>query len=399
MTSFTSSTTTKEALAELVSMHQTMRPAGSQTEAKFIDTYLRPLGVREDGYGNLILRVGDVPVLWSSHTDTVHWHGGLAPVIVDDKNVLRRHPKSKASCLGADDTAGIWMMTQMIRAERPGLYVFHRAEECGGKGSKWLAKNTPELLKDIQYAIAFDRKGKDSIITHQFGGRCCSEEFSKSLGVKLGGRFKSDRGGSFTDTASYVDLIGECTNLSVGYDSQHSTSESLDLDFISDLRDVMVTLDASDLVVKRKPGEREPHTPYRYNSGWRGNGGSADFWDGYDDGGYYRTHHWDHKTQTYVPNTPVNTTHDKSKSTAVVKTEKKASTRPEDVYEYFRRVRGVEVRDSFLALVQDYPFQIAKMLEDSGYKIGHLHKMIQHRGGILTTILVPKVPDDKKSSL
>ena len=37
--------------------------------------------------------------------------------------------------------------------------------------------------------------------------------------------WKTDTGGSFTDTANYTDIIPECTNLSCGYYNAHTQSE------------------------------------------------------------------------------------------------------------------------------------------------------------------------------
>jgi len=41
-----------------------------------------------------------------------------------------------------------------------------------------------------------------------------------------------DDGGVYTDSAEFVDIIEECTNLSVGYFSEHTTSEKQDIDFL-----------------------------------------------------------------------------------------------------------------------------------------------------------------------
>ena len=146
----------------------------------------------------------------------------------------------------------------MIKAEVPGLYVFHREEECGGKGSIFLSENHPELFDNIKYAIAFDRRGTSSIITHQYGGRCCSAEFAQSLSKAIGMGHVEDAGGSFTDTANYTHLIGECTNVSIGYQGEHGPKESLDLDYLDRLRWAILSADFSELVAKRQPGEEEP---------------------------------------------------------------------------------------------------------------------------------------------
>lgn len=238
------------------------RPAGSRTEAQFIKQHLLPLGVKFDGYGNLWRKIGDSPVLWSSHTDTVHRWAGKQKVLYSEGKFKVFDESS--NCLGADDTAGVWIMAQMIEAGVPGLYVFHRAEECGGGGSEHFVKHNKETLKGIEFAIAFDRAGKDSIITHQGWKRCCSEDFSSSFAKEIGMAHKSDDGGTFTDTANYVDDVGECTNLSVGYRGQHSKTEELDAKYLFELRDAMFDFNYKNLTSKRKAGETE----WKYSSGY-----------------------------------------------------------------------------------------------------------------------------------
>jgi hypothetical protein len=242
-------------MAELMAMLSMRRPAWSKTERSFIKRFIRPLGMQEDAFGNLYKRIGTAPILWSSHTDTVHHSGGTQLLSLRSGVVTQADKQS--NCLGADCTAGVWLMAEMIRAGREGLYVFHRAEEIGGKGSSFIAHDTPALLDGILYAVAFDRRGTHSVITHQ-GARCCSESFSASLGLALGMGHSSDSGGTFTDTANYVDLIGECSNLSVGYAHEHTKRESLDVAYLMALRDALVALDPAVLVSERKPGEADP---------------------------------------------------------------------------------------------------------------------------------------------
>lgn len=246
-------------LRVLVEMMTRMRPAGSKTERRFIREYIRPLGVESDGAGNLIKRIGSAPVLWSCHTDTVHKVGGSQLVEIS-KGTAHLSPRSKSNCLGADCTTGVWIMREMILAGVPGLYVFHRGEEIGGIGSSYIVRRTPELVRGITAAIAFDRAGYNSVITHQ-GSRCCSNAFAYSLVDALdaqGLTYAPDDTGTFTDTANYVDLIGECTNISVGYHGQHRASETQDLNYALRLRDALCSLDTSTLRCERKPGELDP---------------------------------------------------------------------------------------------------------------------------------------------
>lgn len=262
------------ALDSLLAMLQVKRPHGSASEEAFIRHFLEPLGATRDGFGNLFLRIGDDPViLWSSHTDTCHRTPGLQDIICTNGLVRVADPK-RSNCLGADDAAGVWLMTQMIAAEVPGSYVFHRGEERGGLGSAYIAEHGAQHLAGIRAAIAFDRRGCGSIITHQRGERCCSEVFASSLATALGLGHRCDPTGSFTDTANYLGLIGECTNVSAGYDNEHSPSESLDVDYLMRLLEAVLCADFSRLVFARQPGEHEP----AYPSDWLWDPDDAQHW-------------------------------------------------------------------------------------------------------------------------
>jgi hypothetical protein len=255
------------------------RPAFSDTEEAFIDRYIVPLGAREDGYGNLWVEVGENNrVLWSSHTDTVHRKAGMQLVSAADGVAQvcrpstggRKKRKGDSNCLGADCTTGVWLMREMILAAVPGVYVFHRAEEIGGLGSQWIASNRADWLAGIDFAIAFDRKGTRSVITHQ-GKRTASDAFARSVCDILkdvGLSFEADDSGLFTDTANYTDLVGECSNLSVGYYGQHGPAEEQDLEFAVALRDAVVAADWTRLVASRQPGERDSDFGFGHSKRW-----------------------------------------------------------------------------------------------------------------------------------
>jgi hypothetical protein len=240
------------------------RPRFSNTEGEsyVIQKYLAPLpGMEVDGYGNYMLLIpnidADDPVttMFSSHTDTVHKMTATDTY----KLSLRGGWLSRAGggVLGADCGTGIWIMLNLINAGVPGLYVFHRDEEIGGKGSTFFAEEYAELLGTMEHCIAFDRKGETDIITHQGGTRCCSEEFAAAfagmlnLGTAL--KFKGDDTGSFTDSANYTHLIPECTNLAIGYYDQHTQEECQDLTFVSHLINKLISLDFSQLPSVRDP--------------------------------------------------------------------------------------------------------------------------------------------------
>jgi len=250
-------------IPELEEMLTYCRPHGSQTEADFVERYIGTVpGMSYDKYGNAILCIGTAPVLWSAHTDTVHSKGGMQTV-ARLGHELKLAKKANGLCLGADDGAGVWLLLEMIRANVSGLYVFHAGEEHGGLGSAWLAKNRADLLDGYQAAIAFDRKGTDSIITHQ-GSRTCSDAFALSLSLKLGGTYRCDDTGTFTDTANYEHIVGECTNVSVGYLNNHGPNETLDLLHVQTLRDYLVRFDPAGLTYSRQPGDVEELDAFEY---------------------------------------------------------------------------------------------------------------------------------------
>lgn len=265
-------TQTEPDMKSLWRMLQTMRPAGSKTEEDFIRDFILPLGADEDSFGNLILRIGEAPIMFTSHTDTVHRQAGTQRIVQKAGLVKLSEAEKNASCLGADCTAGVWLMREMILARKSGLYVFFREEECGGIGSQWFAENTPDICRGINWCISLDRKGTGSIITHQAGGRSASDAFAKSLAKQMRG-YKADNTGLFTDSASLTHIIPECSNISVGYENAHTPNETLAYLHLLDVRDMLLKLDHRKLAVQREP---EPKQARKYYAGaWYG---EADDW-------------------------------------------------------------------------------------------------------------------------
>jgi hypothetical protein len=244
-------------LSTLCEMLTYARPYGSATERAYILRYIASLpGATEDPFGNWIVRIGDSPILWSSHTDTVHRFEGRQSVRVNEHEqtirLSRRAKRNGSSCLGADDTVGNFLMREMILANVPGLYVFHYGEEVGGIGSGSIAEYTPELLRPVCFAIALDRQGTGDVITSQFGGRCASDNFARSLARQLPGAYGLAKG-TFTDTEQYAEIVPECSNISVGYYHAHTPREFIDYAHVSCLLDSLLTLDPSSLVCERDP--------------------------------------------------------------------------------------------------------------------------------------------------
>ncbi len=161
--------------------------------------------------------------------------------------------------LGADDKSGVTVMLYMMAHNVPGVYYFFIGEERGGIGSYKLAAayNKYEHLKDLKRCVSFDRRNYFSVITRQSYRQCCSDEFAKALAGELnksGLNISLDPTGIYTDSASFIDEIPECTNISVGYFSEHTTKECQNISFLERLAKACVSANWESLPTVKKVG-------------------------------------------------------------------------------------------------------------------------------------------------
>jgi hypothetical protein len=262
---------TRETLLNILTYRRPDKSIGeSLTIARFIDTIP---GIKADRHGNRYKVIGKEPTtLFSAHTDTVHTIDGRQKLHVTDTEVslnrnnlppkrLKKIDKWFRNCLGADDAAGMYVLMCLIHARKPGLYIFHRAEECGAYGSQGIADDMDLFAKyPIERAIAFDRRGYNDVITHQSMHRCCSDEFAQALCDGLNLNMQPNPHGVFTDTANYVDIVPECTNVSVGYHFEHTDKEKLNLAFLDLLIERALAFDFDTLPTVRNP-DNDAKTP------------------------------------------------------------------------------------------------------------------------------------------
>jgi hypothetical protein len=244
-----------------------MRPSGSAALDLFNEIYLEPIFGKPDEFGNYIKIVnnkdGSSPNLcFTAHSDTVHYEGGIQDLKAEGNWLFA----DDSSCLGADCTTGVWLILEMIHSQVPGIYVVHADEEVGCIGSRKLVKSQPAWLDHTDAVISFDRKGNDSVVTHQLGIRTASDAFAKSFALAIDMPMKPDTSGVYTDSNEYVDVVGECTNISVGYLAQHTKSECQDMDFLVELRDKLIDADWSKLVFSRRPMEYDQDDYMGYRS-------------------------------------------------------------------------------------------------------------------------------------
>jgi hypothetical protein len=206
--------------------------------------------------------------LFVAHVDTVHRTTGA--------NKVRKTTSvwyADGAALGADDGVGCALLMHMIHAAVPGYYIFTQGEECGGIGSKHIAKEYPLLLGQFDRAIAFDRKGTDSVISHQGYGRCCSDAFADALSDALNSTdetlmYSPDNTGVYTDTAEFTSIIPECTNVSCGYMYEHSDREQLDMIHFDLLAEAVLVIDWDGLVTERDPTVPDPEDTFVGTSWW-----------------------------------------------------------------------------------------------------------------------------------
>ena len=260
-------------IKDLIDMLEYPRNHDSPMEAEFIRRYIDNIqGMKKDGFGNRYIKIGHFDTAFLSHLDTVHTQidstkkqdvmvaDGFAFKENNDVWQKKQNKKSKKkantydsyggmygyndfsnfqylnrSPLGGDDTAGVWLMLNLLSSGVPGLYIFFRGEERGSLGSHYMERNEPNILEGINKAVALDRRDYFDVITHQGGVRTCSDKFAKAIAKQLGGGYKPCSGGVHCDSANLTYLVPECTNISVGYFQEHSNNEILDLDFIGKL--------------------------------------------------------------------------------------------------------------------------------------------------------------------
>jgi hypothetical protein len=227
-------------------------------------------GLQTDEFGNLFIKIGESDVMFTSHLDTAT--SALSPVKhVIEENIIKT---DGTSILGADDKAGVTIMLYMIKNNIPGLYYFFLGEEVGCIGSKKVAEvQKKEKIEGINKVVSFDRRGTSSIITHQTSRRCCSEEFGEALSkqfneVESTFDYKNDDTGVLTDSVQFISIYPECTNISVGYYSEHTFSERQDIDHLTKLAEACLKVNWAELPVKRDPSVTEYKSYKSYGSYW-----------------------------------------------------------------------------------------------------------------------------------
>jgi hypothetical protein len=255
--------------ADLLEMISIARPTGSNAQLDWLERWFNDLDtlVTVDSDWNIVASVGgNSQTIFTSHADTVHKFEGRFDLAATGDGCLVGRKDDKPCILGADDTAGVWIMRQMIKAKVPGLYVFHDGEEIGCAGSSQFVKDFD--LTPYRRVVSFDRMGYSDVITHQSHGRTCSDTFARALSASLnqhgGFTYKPSPNGMYTDSNEYAPYVSECTNISVGYSGQHTINEKLCVSHLTNLAAACIKIDWESL-----PAERDPKQIDYRDDWWR----------------------------------------------------------------------------------------------------------------------------------
>lgn len=221
-----------------------------------------PSGTKRDKYGNYFLKIGNSETVFTSHLDTANKEFGPVKHVIEG-NIIKTDGKS---ILGADDKAGVTVLLYLIEQKVPGTYYFFIGEEVGCIGSKAASKDDFSSYKRV---VSFDRRDVCSVITHQSSKRCCSKEFANDLSSKyisLGLELKPDDTGIYTDSAEFMEIVSECTNISVGYYKEHTYTESQDIDFLEKLCIASSKINWESLPSVRDPKIKEYKEYHHYSA-------------------------------------------------------------------------------------------------------------------------------------
>ncbi len=249
-------------------------------EDEFFNNYMKkflPDNVEKDAYGNFFIEIGESRTIFASHIDTVSSrYVGVKHEI--EGNFIKTDGKTT---LGADDKAGVTVMLWMIKNKVPGLYYFFMGEEVGCVGSGMVAKYESKKMSDYDRIISFDRRGTNSVITNQSCRTCCSDSFADDLCDELnknGLSYQKDTGGVYTDSAEFMDIIPECTNISVGYYSEHTMNEKQDIKHLIELADACLKVNWESLTTERDPNKKS-YTRTSYPSNYKTYCDSEDWYE------------------------------------------------------------------------------------------------------------------------
>jgi len=214
-----------------------------------------PKGSTRDEFGNYSITIGNSETLFTSHLDTVSRSVEKVNHIIEG-DIIKT---DGTTILGGDNKTGVCILLNMIEHNIPGTYYFFAGEEPTAKegglyGSKHALAANPDFFKKFKRAVCFDRKYQGSIVTRQMARFTCSDEFVNALIKEFAGQglpFQPDETGWYTDTAVFINVIPEVTNLSSGTYKEHSPDEYVDMSYLEKVADAALHIDWENLPTVR----------------------------------------------------------------------------------------------------------------------------------------------------
>jgi hypothetical protein len=240
-----------------------------KTLLKVMDNYLRQKYDSEKVITtkDYIIAIGDIPVALVAHMDTVFEHPPT-DIYYDTKKNIMISPQG----LGADDRAGVFAITQILKKKFKPTIIFTTDEEKGATGALKLTVDYPAAPTNLNYIIQLDRRGEKDCVFYD----CDNSDFEKyvnSFGFET-------NWGSFSDISVICPAWGIAgVNLSIGYFHEHTKQEILCIDYTLNTIDrVIAMLNDAENSVFYKYIEAP-----QYTSIYGGSGKYYDYGWGYDD--------------------------------------------------------------------------------------------------------------------
>lgn len=195
-----------------------------------------------------IVAIGNIPIGLVAHMDTV-FPIPVKDLYYDSRKGVLWSPEG----LGADDRAGIFAILQIIKSGLRPSVILTTDEEKGGVGASILSKiKCP--IPDLRYLIQLDRRGTNDCVFYD----CYNPVFTKYVE----GFGFVERYGSFTDISFLCPEWGIAgVNLSVGYEDEHSSVETLHIaplfDTINKVKKMLVETDIPYFIYDELPNKQK----------------------------------------------------------------------------------------------------------------------------------------------
>lgn len=229
-------------------------PYGTESDLEpILSSIIKDL--RKDPIGNYHKIIGNSETLFTCHLDNFCEKKEKVTHIIEN-NIIKTNG---TTILGADNKAGVCVLLYLISNNVPGHYCFFIGEEpilSGGLYGSSLFSQAYKNITKYKRVISFDRKETYSIVRRQLAQDCCSLDFALELSSRFVENmiwFEPDASGYCTDSASFLEVIPECTNISVGVWDEHTNQECVDIDYVERVAVAASKIDWETLPVIRKP--------------------------------------------------------------------------------------------------------------------------------------------------